>query len=295
MLTQLIRKLLRILSVALAGTVAAVLAGPALAANAAAYFARPVRPVAAVKPLPEKQYADSVVEPVAPTTSSVPFVTTTPTTSSITITPVVEATMTPGVTPTAAAADSAPVPTLPDSPTAVATTDTPEPSHTVAPVKTPAPVKTTTKPAPVKTTAKPAPVKPKPSAPVASVVRAAKVLSVLSFARLQLGERYVMGGMGPNTWDCSGLTKAAFSHVGINIGTHSSNNQYQTAKAKGYLVPFSQKKAGDLVFYGTPGDIYHVAIYSGNGKIIEAANPARPVIERPYWGTPYSYVARFIR
>lgn len=290
MLTQLIRMILRGLSVALAGTVAAVLFGPTLVANAATYFRHPVRMTAAIRETAdEKARRDAaktyVVTPRAlstltaenPTLSptitpspSLPF--TTPT-SAITITPIAEATATPGVTPTAAAHDSQPVPSAADSPTAHATTDAPEPTHSATPTAKPSPVKSV----------------------VSSVTRAAKVAAVLAFARAQIGERYLMGGIGPNVWDCSGLTKAAFNVVGINIGTHSSNNQYQTAKSKGQLVPFSQKQAGDLVFYGTPGDIYHVAIYSGNGKIIEAANPARPVIERAYWGTPYSYVARPIR
>lgn len=127
------------------------------------------------------------------------------------------------------------------------------------------------------------------------VLRATKIAAVLAYARAQIGERYVFGGAGPNAWDCSGLTMKAFAAVGINIGGHGVNVQYNTARAKGYLVPFANRQSGDLVFYGTPGNFSHVAIYSGGGRIIEAANPARPVIERPYWGTPYSQVARFIR
>lgn len=317
MFTKIIQMCLRGISAALAGTVAAAIFGPTLAANASAYFRQPPVQIVARKPLPESQKREreftkhvghgqqTAVGAQAPHITpagvlpkpTLPF--STPSTSSVSITPVMEATATPGVSPTAAAIDSAPVVDVPDSPVAVATSDAPAPTHTApsVPSVTPSPVKTTTAPKPSPTATHTATATPKPTAtaPSASVIRAGKVAAVLAFARAQLGERYVMGGMGPNTWDCSGLSKMAFSVIGINIGTHSSNNQYQTAKSRGQLVPFSQKRAGDLVFYGTPGNIYHVAIYSGNGRIIEAANPSRPVLERAYWGTPYSYVARPIK
>lgn len=209
------------------------------------------------------------------------------------------------VTPTSTkpptSSPAVPKPTSPNPlPTAVKPV-TPEPS-TPAPTSTPTPKPTTPKPTTPPTSKPPVPkppVKPvpKPTPPkvVHSVVVNAKILAVLTFARAQIGERYVMGGAGPSIWDCSGLTMMAFSHIGINIGGHGVNVQYNLARSKGYLVPWAEKKAGDLVFYGVPGNLSHVAIYSGGGKIIEAANPARPVIERPYWGTPYHMVARFIR
>lgn len=130
---------------------------------------------------------------------------------------------------------------------------------------------------------------------IVAAVTGGKLAAVLFFARAQLGDSYLMGGAGPNVWDCSGLTMMAFQHAGINIGGHGVNVQYESARAKGFLAPFSSRRPGDLIFYGRPGGFTHVAIYSGGGKIIEAANPARPVIERPFWGSPYSEVARFIR
>lgn len=132
---------------------------------------------------------------------------------------------------------------------------------------------------------------------VTSVTAAARVAKMLAFARAQIGEAYVFGGAGPSVWDCSGLTMKALNAAGVtDTGGHGVNVQYNRAKAKGYLVAWSQRKAGDLVFYGTPGNFSHVAISTGGNGIIEAANPARPVIERPYWGTPYKvWVARFIR
>lgn len=162
-----------------------------------------------------------------------------------------------------------------------------EPTHTSTPTSSPKPTAThSSTPTPTHSS----------TSSSSSSSRSIKVASVLAFARAQLGERYVFGGMG-NGWDCSGLTKAAFAAVGINIGTHSATNQYVTAKNKGYLVPYSSRQAGDLIFYTDGGgDMYHVTIYSGNGKMIEAADygiPVREVAVRS--GQRYGYVARFIR
>lgn len=126
--------------------------------------------------------------------------------------------------------------------------------------------------------------------PVTSAVDGA-----IAYAKAQLGERYQLGGMGPDAWDCSGLTKASYASVGVYIGTHSSTEQYDYMAAQGRLVPFSQALPGDLVFYseGGPATIarkYHVAIYLGGGMMIEAPNPSAPVrivAARAYDRVPY--------
>ncbi|MGN6271778.1 MAG: NlpC/P60 family protein [Protaetiibacter sp.] len=126
--------------------------------------------------------------------------------------------------------------------------------------------------------------------PVTSAVDAA-----IAYAKAQLGERYQLGGMGPDAWDCSGLTKASYASVGVYIGTHSSTDQYNYMAAQGRLVPFSQALPGDLIFYSDGGSAtiarkYHVAIYLGGGMMIEAPNPSAPVrivSARAYDRVPY--------
>lgn len=108
----------------------------------------------------------------------------------------------------------------------------------------------------------------------------------------QLGEEYVLGGMGPDQWDCSGLTKAAYASSGIYIGTHSATNQYNTMASVGKLVPYSQRQRGDLIFWGGGGDYYHVAIYLGNNQILEAADYGKPVRIWNTWGSPAGMVGR---
>ncbi len=161
-----------------------------------------------------------------------------------------------------------------------------------APVAKPAAPAVPAPAAPVPAPAAPAPAPaPAPAAPPPS---AGAVDTALSFASQQLGDRYVLGGSGPDVWDCSGLTKAAYAAAGIYIGSHSATNQYRTMANQGRLVPFSQAQRGDLVFWGGGGDYYHVAIYVGGGRILEAPNPSSPVRIHSIWsaGDVAPYVGR---
>ena len=125
-----------------------------------------------------------------------------------------------------------------------------------------------------------------------------KVSIAINFAQAQLGEPYVLGGMGPRVWDCSGITKAAYAAAGIYIGTHSATNQFNTMAAEQKLVPLSERQVGDLFWYTQEpnnfnGDKYHVVIYLGNGEMLEAPHPGATVRIRPIrWGEMYKYAGR---
>lgn len=124
-----------------------------------------------------------------------------------------------------------------------------------------------------------------------------KVDIAINFAKEQLGERYVLGGMGPNVWDCSGITKASYAAAGEYIGTHSATNQFNQMAAERKLVPLSQAVRGDLMWYSQSssfnGDKYHVVIYLGNDMMLEAPNPARTVRIVPLrYGELFPYAGR---
>ncbi|MEO0026943.1 MAG: hypothetical protein RL716_274, partial [Actinomycetota bacterium] len=124
-----------------------------------------------------------------------------------------------------------------------------------------------------------------------------KVETMLSFAKAQLGERYVLGGIGPDVWDCSGITKASYATAGIYIGTHSATNQFNTMASERKLVPLSQAVKGDLMWYSQSssfnGDKYHVVIYLGGDMMLEAPNPARTVRIVPLrYGELFPYAGR---
>jgi cell wall-associated NlpC family hydrolase len=140
----------------------------------------------------------------------------------------------------------------------------------------------------------------KPVAPELYAVGAAdsaKVQIALDFAKANLGERYVLGGMGPDIWDCSGITKASYAAAGIYIGTHSATNQFNTMASARKLVPLSQAQVGDLMWYSQEsafnGDKYHVVIYLGGDMMLEAPNPARTVRIVPLrYGELFPYAGR---
>jgi cell wall-associated NlpC family hydrolase len=126
---------------------------------------------------------------------------------------------------------------------------------------------------------------------------AAKVEGMFNFAKQQLGERYVLGGMGPDVWDCSGITKAAYAAVGIYIGTHSATNQFRQMAYNKKLIPLNQAVSGDLMWYSEEsafdGDKYHVVLYMGGGMMLEAPNPARTVRIVPLrYGELFPYAGR---
>lgn len=123
-------------------------------------------------------------------------------------------------------------------------------------------------------------------APAPAPPNAGAVETAIWFASQQLGEPYRLGGAGPNVWDCSGLTKVSYAQAGIYIGTHSATNQYRTLAGRGLAVPLSQIQRGDLLFWGSGGDYYHVAIYLGGGRIIEAPRDGVPVRNYFIWGSP---------
>ena len=99
----------------------------------------------------------------------------------------------------------------------------------------------------------------------------------VAFARAQIGKPYVFGTAGPNTYDCSGLTKAAYEAANPPIHLdHWTGSQIFS----GVEVAKSDLQLGDLVF----PDSGHVVIYSGNNQIIEAPHAGAVVREGPLYG-----------
>lgn len=97
-----------------------------------------------------------------------------------------------------------------------------------------------------------------------------KATKAVSFAKSQVGDRYVFGGTGPNAWDCSGLTQAAWKQAGVSIPRTSQ------AQWKGLpKVSLSSLKPGDLIVFYSGAS--HIGMYIGDGKFIHAPNPNRKV------------------
>ncbi|WP_280335880.1 bifunctional lytic transglycosylase/C40 family peptidase [Nocardia wallacei] len=113
------------------------------------------------------------------------------------------------------------------------------------------------------------------------------VVQVISFACAQLGQPYVWGGNGPEAsggWDCSGLTKAAYATIGIDL-PRTTYDQVHT----GRRIPANAIEPGDLLFFGTADDVHHVGLYLGDGKMIHAPDFGIPVrIDNSHQGVFYA-------
>lgn len=148
------------------------------------------------------------------------------------------------------------------------------------------------------------------SSEVISGDRSAQIETVIARAMSQLGVQYAWGGGNANGptlgirdggvadsygdynkvgFDCSGLTLYAFAGVGISL-PHYTGYQYQ----HGTKVAPSEMQRGDLIFYG-PGASQHVAIYLGDGQMIEAPNSGSVVKISPVrWSGMTESVVRLI-
>ena len=94
------------------------------------------------------------------------------------------------------------------------------------------------------------------------------VSAVIAFARNQIGDPYVWGAAGPNTWDCSGLTQQAWAQAGVRLSHYTGYQWNETSR-----VPLSDLQPGDLVFFGDSGPTsHHVGLYVGNDMMIDAPN-----------------------
>jgi cell wall-associated NlpC family hydrolase len=125
-------------------------------------------------------------------------------------------------------------------------------------------------------------------APPSSVRMAARAVA---YARQQLGKPYVWGDEGPSSFDCSGLTWAAWHHAGLGWSRMTAADQWHALR--GRAVPRGALKPGDLVFYADDaGDwrsIRHVGLYVGSGRTVEAPYPGAlvrvaPIARRGWFG-----------
>ncbi|WP_208422659.1 C40 family peptidase [Latilactobacillus fragifolii] len=140
---------------------------------------------------------------------------------------------------------------------------------------TPAPAETATKPAPVETpAAQTAPTENTPApTPTAPATTTGNVQAVINLAMAQIGKPYVWGAHGPSSFDCSGLMDYVFRNAaGKSIGGWTVPQE-----SAGYAVSLSNLQPGDLLFWGSQGSSYHVALYIGGGQYIHAPQPGENV------------------
>ncbi|MGN9759331.1 NlpC/P60 family protein [Streptomyces sp. SD31] len=117
---------------------------------------------------------------------------------------------------------------------------------------------------------------------------ATKAEKALAFARSQIGKPYVWGATGPDSYDCSGLTQAAWKAAGVDIPRVT----YDQVNA-GTTVSLSNAQPGDLIFFYD--DVTHVGIYIGNGMMIHAPKPGAYVREESIYYDGESSIHSVVR
>lgn len=113
--------------------------------------------------------------------------------------------------------------------------------------------------------------------------------SVVAFVQSHVGDAYVSGGTGPNSWDCSGLVQAAFRTVGVDLPRVS-----QSQSTAGTQVSLSNLQPGDILYWGGAGSAYHVGVYVGGGQFVGAQNSSTGVVQRSLDYDPPSGAVRVL-
>ncbi|MEU7609471.1 C40 family peptidase [Micromonospora sp. NPDC049204] len=100
-----------------------------------------------------------------------------------------------------------------------------------------------------------------------------RAMAAVRYALAQLGDPYKWSEEGPNQFDCSGLMWAAYRSPGADYFDLPRVSRDQYAATRSRTVPQSALLPGDLLFFASGSSwttIHHVAMYIGNGKMVQA-------------------------
>ena len=117
------------------------------------------------------------------------------------------------------------------------------------------------------------------------VIGSGKAAQAARWALSQQGKPYVWGAAGPSSFDCSGLTMAAYRTVGISL-PHYTGNQWTS----GTHIPMKDLRPGDLVFFYN--DLHHMGMYIGGGYMVHAPHTGDVVRVASIAGRPIAGAVR---
>ncbi|MGW1873588.1 C40 family peptidase [Streptomyces sp. NPDC001975] len=238
---------------------------------AAAYATAPAMP-APQAPIPTAVIPTAVTDPPWAMMAS-PAAMSAPPMAMATAAPVAPAPVAPAPFPTAA-----PVPTAPPVVTA--------PVPTAPPVVT-APLPTA--PPAAAATFAPGAVTDTGSFPVpGAAAEPGKAMKALAFARAQIGRPCVWGATGPESYDCSSLTQAAWRAAGVSLPRSAPDQTFA-----GTPLTLAAIEPGDLVFFFDNDS--HVGVYAGNGMMIHAPSPGASIREESIYNAGESAIHRVVR
>jgi len=110
-------------------------------------------------------------------------------------------------------------------------------------------------------------------------VTGANVESFISVAESKIGSKYVRGGKGPNTFDCSGFVYWVLNQVGVNQSYMTSRTWAKSSKYP-KIDNMGDMQRGDIIVFSG-----HVGIYAGNGIMIDASSSNGRVVKRSCTGS----------
>ncbi|MES4890049.1 C40 family peptidase [Streptomyces sp. NPDC096012] len=124
--------------------------------------------------------------------------------------------------------------------------------------------------------------------PVPESPRALRAAKAIAFARAQVGKPCVWGATGPDSYDCSSLTQAAWKAAGVTL-PRAAHRQ----AVAGTPVTLAGLEPGDLVLFFD--DDRHVGLHVGDGMMVHAPGPGSSITEESIYGAGEAAIHRIIR
>ncbi len=125
-------------------------------------------------------------------------------------------------------------------------------------------------------------------APLAESPQTTRAAKAIAFARAQIGKPCVWGATGPDSYDCSSLTQAAWRAAGVTL----PRSAHEQALA-GAPVTLAGIEPGDLVLFFD--DDRHVGLHVGGGMMVHAPGPGSSIREESVYGAGESAIHRIVR
>lgn len=115
---------------------------------------------------------------------------------------------------------------------------------------------------------------------VKEAIRYANIQTFLEVAYNQLGDPYIAGNVGPNSFDCSGLVYYCLQQAGSSRGRYNAAGYSQVDDWE-KITSMDDLQIGDILFFHTNGKtVGHTGIYIGNGEMIDASSSNGQVVQR---------------
>ncbi len=126
--------------------------------------------------------------------------------------------------------------------------------------------------------------------------RRANIINFVDYAKQQLGDPYIFGNVGPDSFDCSGLVYYCLKQAGSSRGRYNAAG-YADVTDWDKITSMDNLEIGDLLFFSTGGQaVGHVGIYVGGGEMVDASSSNGKVVRRScttnFWVKNFVYARR---